>query len=139
MSSPTKRALAHLRKLGFTAAVVERRLPNCFTTLDLFGIGDILAVHPEERVILLVQTTSASNFATRLRRVRDQPALPVLLTAGVQVEIWGWGKRNGRWHVRRVAIRPGDLEAVTIADLPRSRRPRGVRKQPLAKEDESNE
>jgi hypothetical protein len=116
-----------LRKLGYTAAVVERRLPNCFTTQDLFGIGDVLGVHPGERIILLVQTTSASNFAKRLRRVREQPALPQLLAAGVQVECWGWAKRNGRWHVRRVAIRPGDLEGVTIADLPRQRSRRSRR------------
>jgi hypothetical protein len=114
--------------LGYTADVVERRIPGCFTTRDLFGIGDILAAHPEERIILLVQTTSRDHLADRLRRVRACPALPVLLDAGIRVEIWGWAKRNGRWHACRVAIRPGDLEAITITDLPRSRRCGGVRK-----------
>jgi hypothetical protein len=128
MSSPTKRTLAHLRKLGFTADVVERHIPGCFTTRDLFGIADILAAHPTLRIVLLVQTTTASNFAKRLRRVREQPALPLLLEAGIRVEVWGWAKRNGRWHVRRVAIRPEDLEAVTIADLPRTHRRRSSRR-----------
>jgi hypothetical protein len=143
-----------LRKLGYTADVVERRVPGCFTTRDLFGIADILGVHPEERIILLVQTTSRDHLADRLRRVRACPALPLLLAAGMQVELWGWAKRNGRWHAARVAIRPGDLEAVTIADLPRSRRPDrrsgrpapledgkrvGVRKQPSTKEGKTNE
>jgi hypothetical protein len=113
--------LAHLRKLGYTADVVERRIPGCFTTRDLFGIGDVLAAHPGERAILLIQTTTRNHLADRLRRVREQPALPLLLAAGIQVEIWGWAKRNGRWHVRRVAIRPGDLEAVTVAELPRTK------------------
>jgi hypothetical protein len=140
MASPTKRTLALLRKMGYTADVVERRIPGCFTTRDLFGIGDILGVHPDERIILLVQTTSRDHLADRLRRVRACPALPQLLAAGVQVECWGWAKRNGQWHVRRVAIRSGDLEAVTIADLPRSRRCRGgVRKQPHTREDLTDE
>jgi hypothetical protein len=51
-------------------------------------------------------------------------ATRVWLAAGVSVEVWGWAKRGGRWHVRRVAVRPGDLAAVTVAELPRRRRPR---------------
>jgi hypothetical protein len=133
MSSPTKRTLAHLRKLGFTADVVERRIPGCFTTRDLFGIGDILAVHPGERIVLLIQTTTRDHLADRLRRVREQPALPLLLDAGMQVEVWGWAKRGGRWQAARVAIRPEDLEAITIAELPDGRRGRGgIRKQTLS-------
>jgi hypothetical protein len=127
MASPTKRTLAHLRKLGYVADIVERRLPGCFITRDLFGFADILAIHPGERVILLVQTTSRDHLAERLRRVRACPALLTLLAAGVRVEIWGWAKRNGRWQAARVAVRPGDLEAITIAELPRQQRRRSRR------------
>jgi hypothetical protein len=121
-----KRTLARLRRLGFIADVVERRLPGCFVTRDLFGFADILAVHPGERTIMLVQTTTQSNFAKRLRHVREQPAVPMLLDAGVRVEVWAWAKRGGHWHVRRVAVQPGDLSAVVVADLPdgRKREPR---------------
>jgi hypothetical protein len=128
-----------LRKLGFTAAVVERRIPGCFTTRDLFGIGDILGVHPGERVVLLIQTTTRDHLADRLRRVRAEPALPTLLAAGMRVEVWGWAKRGGRWHAARVAIRPGDLEAVTIAELPRQRRRRRLSKTSIPPEDEACE
>jgi hypothetical protein len=123
MSSPIKRTLARLRKLGYHADIVERRLPGCFLTRDLFGIADLFAVHPGERTVLLIQVTTAAHVADRLRRVRGQPDLPALLAAGVGVEVWGWAKRGGRWHVRRVAVRPGDLAAVIVAELPR-RRPR---------------
>ena len=121
-NSPIKRTLARLRKLGYHAGIVERRLPRCFITRDLFGIADVLAVHPGERTVLLVQATTAAHLADRLRRVRGQPDLPALLAAGVRVEVWGWARRGGRWHVRRVAVRPGDLAAVTVAELPRRRR-----------------
>jgi hypothetical protein len=124
MSSPIKRTLARLRKLGYLADIVERRLPGCFITRDLFGIADVLAAHPGECAVLLVQATTAAHVADRLRRVRGQPDLPALLAAGVRVEIWGWAKCGGRWHVCRVAVRPGDLAAVTVAELPRRRRPR---------------
>ena len=124
MSSPIKRTLARLRKLGYHADIVERRLPGCFLTRDLFGIADLFAVHPGERTVLLIQVTTAAHVADRLRRVRGQPDLPALLAAGVRVEVWGWAQRGGRWHVRRVAVRPGDLAAVTAAELPRRRRPR---------------
>ena len=107
MGSPTARTLARLRELGYRADVVERRLPGCFITRDLFGIADLFAVHPGERTVLLVQATTAAHVTDRLRRVRGQPDLPALLAAGVRVEVWGWAKRGGRWHVRRVAVRPG--------------------------------
>jgi hypothetical protein len=123
MSNPTtKKTLAHLRRLGFIADVVERRLPGCFTTRDLLGIADIFAVHPGEHVVLLVQTTTADHLADRLRRIRGQSALPALLAAGVRVEAWGWRKCGDRWHVRRVAVQPETLEGVVIAELPDGRK-----------------
>jgi hypothetical protein len=94
MSSPIKRTLARLRKLGYHADIVERRLPGCFITRDLFGIADVLAAHPGERAVLLVQATTAAHVADRLRRVRGQPDLPALLATGVRVEVWGWAKRG---------------------------------------------
>jgi hypothetical protein len=114
--------LAHLRKLGFLADVVERRLPGCFVTRDLFGFADVLGVHPGERVVLLVRTTTASHFAKHLRHVRAQPVLPLLLDAGVRVEVWGWARRGSRWHVRREAIQLGTPETIVVAELPDRRR-----------------
>jgi hypothetical protein len=108
--------------MGYVADIVERRLPGCFITRDLFGFADILAVHPGEHNIMLIQTTTQSNFAKRLRHVREQPAVPMLLDAGVRIEVWAWAKRGGRWHVRRVAVRPGDLAAVVVAELPDGRK-----------------
>ena len=61
MSTPTARTLARLRELGYRADVVERRLPGCLVTRDLFGIADVIAVHPGERAVLLVQATTAAH------------------------------------------------------------------------------
>jgi hypothetical protein len=121
-SSSITRTLDSLRESGYIADIVERRLPKCFVCRDLFGIADLLAVHPAERVVLLIQVTSAGNITHRLERIRARPELPAVLAAGVRVEIWGWAKRNRCWHARRVAIQPGDLTAITIVELPRSKR-----------------
>jgi hypothetical protein len=106
MSSPTKRTLALLRKQGFVAEVVERRVPGCLVSRDLFGIADVLAIHPEQYVVLLIQATTADHFADRLRRVQGQPVLPSLLAAGVRVEIWAGGKGvvDGMCGVKRSSL-----------------------------------
>jgi hypothetical protein len=48
--------------------------------------------------------------------------LPSLLAAGVRVEVWGWKRCGGRWHVRREAIQPGDLETIVVSELSDGRR-----------------
>jgi hypothetical protein len=107
VSSPTARTLARLRELGYRADVVERRLPGCFVTRDLFGIIDVVAARPGE--VLGVQCTSASNLAARLAKAKDAPGLTDWLAAGARFEVWGWSKRGPRgprklWRVRRVAM-----------------------------------
>jgi hypothetical protein len=119
--TPTARSLVHLRRLGFLAATVEIWIPRVNRKRDLFGIGDVLAVHPRDKAVLLVQATTADHVADRLKRVRRRPELPALLRAGVAVEVWGWCQRGSRWYVRREALRPEDL-TITVQALPRHRR-----------------
>jgi len=120
--TPTACTLARLRRLGFTAAVVERWVPHRAIRVDLFGIGDVLAVHPRDRAVLLVQCTSDAHVSDRLKRVQGRPELPALLSAGVAVEVWGWSLRAGRWCLRRVALRVEDLQPVVLQAPPRRRR-----------------
>jgi hypothetical protein len=116
--TPTARTLVHLRRLGFLADVVERWLPRANRKRDLFGVADVLAVHPRDQLILLVQATTAAHVADRLRRVQERPELAVLLRSGLAVEVWGWAKRGERWKLRRVAVEP----ETEPAPVPRSRR-----------------
>jgi hypothetical protein len=110
MTSPTSRTLVLLRRRGYLAAVVERWLPRVRRRLDLFGVGDVLAVHPRERVILLVQATSRAHVSDRLKRARARPELAAWLAGGGAFEVWGWAKVAGRWAVKVVAVRPADLD-----------------------------
>jgi hypothetical protein len=122
--TPTARTLALLRRQGFQlAAPVERWIPGANVRKDLFGVADVLAVHPRDRVFLLVQATSADHVAHRLRKARARQELALWLKAGGRFEVWGWFKRAGRWTVKRVEIRGEDLVDVVLC-APRPRRTR---------------
>lgn len=119
MPSPTARTLNRLRREGWLAAVVETFIPRVNRKRDLWGIGDVLAVHARDRRTMIVQCTSAAHVADRLKRVRARPETAHLLRAGVSVEIWGW--LGGR--LKRVALTGEDLHVVTL-EAPRPRRGR---------------
>lgn len=101
MSSPTQRSLAYLRERYPLVGVVERYNSFSHTRHDLFGIADLVAVGED---ILAVQTTSASNLASRVRKVTESEALPILRKVGIRVVCHGWGKRKGRWQLREVDV-----------------------------------
>jgi hypothetical protein len=129
--SPTARTLALLRRQGFQlAAAVERWIPGANVRKDLFGVADVLAVHPRDRLFLLVQATSADHVAHRLRKVRARPDLALWLKAGGRFEVWGWFKRAGRWKAKRVEVRAQDLADVVLS-TPGPRPRKGERQREL--------
>lgn len=93
--SPTARSLDHLRDLGYVAAVVEQHVTRTITR-DLFGFVDIIAVKPGET--LAVQTTSASNVSSRVRKIADAEHLGAVREAGWRIEVHGW-RDDGRLRV----------------------------------------
>lgn len=128
--TPTALTLRHLRRLGYLAAVVEAWIPKVNKRRDLWGIADVLALHPRDKAVLLVQCTSDSHVPDRLRRIQARPELPAILEAGVSVEAWGWCCLAGHWKLRRIALRAEDLAGVPI-EAPRSRRKRKGDRQAL--------
>lgn len=122
MASPTSRTLALLRRSGWIVTVVERFIPQAGIRRDAFGFADILAAHPAERRVLLVQTTSLANVSARVRKIQAKPEAATWLASGGGIEVHGWVLRGGRWRVKRVEIRAGDLSPVTIVQPPRRTR-----------------
>lgn len=99
MKSPTAQSLAHLRKLGYHAQVVERfiRFPGMKHGIrqDLFGFGDIVAYGENEPGVMLVQATSTSNVSARIAKIRDNAnAWDWLRSPARQLVIHGWAKRG---------------------------------------------
>ncbi len=73
--TPTALTLRYLRRAGFVADVVERFLPGFGERgqgirRDWCHFGDLLACHPRERRIVLVQTTALSCLAAG-RKVQE--------------------------------------------------------------------
>jgi hypothetical protein len=142
--TPTARSLAFLRRSGYTAEVVERWLPIPFRPptgdstrppgdgqeprlrpirRDLFSCIDIVAVRTGIAGVLGVQATSASNVAARVNKARKLAALATWLRTGNAFEVWGWSQGyDGRWCVRRVAIRADDLNPQELERPARRRR-----------------
>lgn len=104
-ASPTQRSLEYLRKSGCQlVAVVERWNMHAKIRQDLFGIIDVLAIGVDDAIIA-VQSTSASNVASRITKMAESDSLPIILKAGIKVYVHGWKKgSNGRWQLREVEL-----------------------------------
>jgi hypothetical protein len=124
MPSPTSRSLNLLRRERWLTGVVESWIPKLNIRRDLFGFADIIAVHPVERVFLLVQATSRSNISARLNKAKSLRTLSDWLRAGGRFEVWGWEQSNGKWEVRRVEVLAESLDTreLTPARTRKSRR-----------------
>jgi hypothetical protein len=132
--TPTGRTLVYLRLLGFLAAPVERYIVAARRTVDLFGIADVVGIHPRDKAVLFVQCTSLAHVGDRLKRIKRRPELPLLLRAGIGVECWGWERRPGRgWVCKRITVRAGDLADIVLTAPRDRRRRRGERQGELFK------
>lgn len=101
--SPTQRSLQHLRSRGYLVAVTEHWNPFAKVRQDLYGFVDVLALHDGKT--LAIQTTSASNFSSRKKKILEHENLPMLIAAGWQVVIHGWRKNSkNQWVLREELI-----------------------------------
>lgn len=107
MESPTQRSLAHLKKNGYIAHVVERWNPYGRVRVDLFGFIDLIAVR--DGSIIGVQTTSADNMQARVKKILLIPEAKIWLGAGGLIVVHGWGlqgKAGKRklWKLKEINI-----------------------------------
>lgn len=96
------RSLAHLRKLGYVAGVVERWNAHAGVRQDLFGFIDIVACKPGE--VLFVQTTSAAGIRDHIEKVMRHDNYAAVKASGARIVIHGWSKMANRWHLREVDV-----------------------------------
>ena len=101
--SPTQRSLAALREQGWHCEVVEKWNHHARIRQDLFGFADLLALRGAE--IMLVQVTSGSNVAARVRKITEHENLPRVREANMRVVVHGWRKdAKGVVHFREVDL-----------------------------------
>lgn len=91
--TPNQLSVRHLRELGFTAEVVEQRIPGSKYARDLFGVLDIVAIRNGET--WGVQATTADHVAHRRVKMQDSGMIPKLKEAGWLIVIHGW-RKDGR-------------------------------------------
>ncbi len=104
--SPTQRSLALLRERGYTVAISEHWNAHAGIRQDLFGIMDLIAIHPEKFGVLGVQTTSKANATARLKKAQKNKSLFIWYKAGNNFEIHGWGKdkKTGKWSTEIIEV-----------------------------------
>lgn len=103
--SPTQNSLAVLRALGYTCWICEHWDHFKQRRIDLFNVGDILALRDGET--LLVQTTT-TGVSSRVKKIMDSPYLDAIRKAGWRIEVHGWRKapkvRGGKVEVWKQRI-----------------------------------
>jgi len=83
--------------------VVEHWQAFARRRIDLFGIIDVVAVSEAE--IVAVQCTSGDHVASRITKMVESDALPILLKAGIKVFVHGWRRNSkGRYVLREVEL-----------------------------------
>lgn len=119
-SKPATRTLEALRNEGYMAGMVERFQSHAGpfgVRQDLFGLFDIIAVHPSEGIIGVqcFATEWTAHYKIFLEERRDEAVN--WLKAGGKIELWGWRrlkvKRGGkavRWTPR--------IEILTLDNYP---------------------
>lgn len=101
MSSVSTLAMSRkqLESEGYLVDTVERWIPRINIRKDLFGFIDLLAIREGE--VLGVQATSASNVSSRINKIVAHENLAKVRKAGIRLEVHGWGKKKGKWYLRR--------------------------------------
>ena len=100
----TMLSLRHLRADGWIAEKVEYRESTggrgFGMTHDFLGFIDIIAIRGRET--LAVQTTSASNVASRTRKIAESPYVGAVREAGWGIVVHGWWqeKPGARWVLK---------------------------------------
>lgn len=95
--SPMARTIDHFRALGYTVDVTERRVGP--VSKDLFGFVDALAIKRDETIAL--QATSASNVASRVKKITEHELVGAVREAGWRILVVGWDHRD---HPRIVDV-----------------------------------
>ena len=116
--SPTQRSLAHVRKLGWTAQVVERWNQYAGVRQDLFGAIDVLCLLPTRGGCTGIQSTTGSNVSKRCRKIEDEPIMARWLQAGNGLLVHGWAKRGPRGKAKRWSLRAVEAKLVACYGQP---------------------
>lgn len=107
--SPTQRARAHCKAMGWTSQIVEKWNVHAKVRQDLFGCIDLIVLDGQPGGPLGVQVCAGSSHAARRTKALAEPRLAAWLAAPARFEVWSYAKRGARgkrklWELRREAV-----------------------------------
>jgi hypothetical protein len=76
---------------------------------DLFGVFDLIAVHPEKVGVLGIQVTDWTSVSKKRRKIAASTQARTWLEAKNRIVVVGWNKVDGRWLA--------DSKKLTLEDL----------------------
>lgn len=79
---------------GFMCEEVERLIPGTNLKRDLFGVLDLLAIHPQQGLVVGLQVTSSDHRANRLKKIQASPRALAVLQSGMQIWLALWSPDN---------------------------------------------
>ncbi len=115
-ATPQQRTRDNLTARGYLVGTVEKRkkfpdrkkhqckacghIPMIEISSDLWEVFDIVAVSPERRETVFVQTTSRANHSTRRNKILSSMEAKLVLLSGSRILIQSWRQPNGdrRWQ-----------------------------------------
>tara|TARA_R110000824_G_scaffold246105_1_gene435168 strand:+ start:1359 stop:1757 length:399 start_codon:yes stop_codon:yes gene_type:complete len=111
-----------MRSEGYTSCVVERYIAPIKQRKDFLGFIDILCLRPAEKGMVGIQSTSGSNFNSRLKKALALETLDLFVNNGNIFEVHGWAKRGPRgkrktWQCRRLKIDEDNLRQIRCAEM----------------------
>jgi len=118
---PAARTMDECRKRGWIAGIVERRIPfprPRGTTLDLFGVIDIIALDmaaPVGRRTVGIQATTGNGgrHADHRAKILAESRARDWLEAGNRLELWSWAKQGSAGKRKLWTLR---VETFTVDD-----------------------
>lgn len=128
--TPQARTRDYLTAQGFLCGTVESRKsfpdreespcrccghhPQISVSVDLWNVFDVLAIHPGTAEVILVQTTSRANHATRRNKILASMEAKLVLKSGIQILLQSWAQdeETRRWSVKDERITLKDFKSA---------------------------
>lgn len=120
-TNATQRTLAHLRRGGYTAGIVEKWNQFANVRQDFLGFADILAVRSDRQGVLAIQCHPVASLAAHRKKCLTDPKvvprLRVWLEAGNELRLEAWGLKGERGKRKLWTV---THEYVTLDQLPKT-------------------
>ena len=112
---PVTRSVRRLQENGWVADIAERKMG--VISRDWCHFADIVAIrhgHNGYPNVILVQATGWTNVSTRLKKIKQSEEAMRCVSAGCQVQVWGWDRYKHEPRVVNVFLSDFDIPPTCV-------------------------